>query len=134
MVPKYFKHGFVQAMVTLWVLIIWIFYLNSRYDCFLLCESELWNRVVFLQQNEVLQDPYESMFQYRTWTLTRYDFSYDEKFYIHMCLMWWWEYCHIVRDPQRAQTYADAIAEQCELMPWMPDCAMYFDILWMLSN
>lgn len=69
---------------------------------------------------------HSTTFTPRSWVLTRSDFTNDEKLNIHMCLMWWWEWCDIIKDPNNKETYADAIQEQCELMPWMEDCDIYF--------
>ena len=70
--------------------------------------------------------PHWTTFTPREWALTRSDFTNDEKLNIHMCLMWWWEWCDIIKDTNNKETYADAIQEQCEIMPWMEDCNIYF--------
>lgn len=44
---------------------------------------------------------------------------------IHMCLMWWGQNCDTILDPANADTYADMIRSQCDLMP-MPVCTEYF--------
>ncbi len=62
----------------------------------------------------------------KTWVLTRKDYTNEEKLNIHMCLMWWWTWCDDVLDENKRETYADAIQEQCEIMPGMADCDAYF--------
>lgn len=58
---------------------------------------------------------------------TRADFSNDEKFAIHMCLMGDKDQkCVAILDPMNTNTYGDAIQEQCELMAGMEACARYF--------
>lgn len=59
-------------------------------------------------------------------TKTRDDFSDEEAMNIHMCLMGWGEDCAEILDPANKNTYADAIKEQCELMPGMQACDDYF--------
>ena len=61
-----------------------------------------------------------------SWDMTRDDFDNDEKLNIHMCLMWWGEWCDDILDAQKKNTYADAIQEQCEIMPGMDICDEYF--------
>jgi len=58
--------------------------------------------------------------------LTREDFNNDEKLNIHMCLMWWGTWCDVILDNDNTGTYADAIQEQCEIMPGMDVCDEYF--------
>lgn len=61
-----------------------------------------------------------------SWPMSREDFDNDQKLNIHMCLMWWGEWCDIIKNPLKKDTFADAIQEQCDLMPWMDDCDTYF--------
>ena len=61
-----------------------------------------------------------------SWAKSRIDFDNDQKLNIHMCLMWWGEWCDIITDQAKKDTYADAIQEQCDLMPGMVDCDIYF--------
>lgn len=68
-------------------------------------------------------------FKGKSWVLTREDFTNEEKMNIHMCLMWWWEWCDVIKNPINKDTYSDAIQEQCDLMPWMEDCDTYFWIV-----
>lgn len=60
---------------------------------------------------------------------TRTDFSNDEKMNIHLCLMGGWENCEDIMNPWNRNSYADAIKEQCELMPGMQACDDYFGVV-----
>lgn len=60
------------------------------------------------------------------WEKSRLDFDNDQKLNIHMCLMWWGEWCDDILDINKKETYSDAIKEQCEIMPGMEICDTYF--------
>ena len=74
---------------------------------------------------------HDKWFVAKSWILSRLDFTNEEKMNIHMCLMWGWEWCDIIKNPIYKDTYSDAIQEQCDLMPWMEDCDTYF---WIVST
>jgi len=85
---------------SLWLILVWC-----------------WQQKSIVQQEET---------QKIEWAKTRDDFSNDEKFNIHMCLMGWGENCDSILDTKNKETYADAITEQCEIMVWMEACDIYF--------
>jgi hypothetical protein len=60
---------------------------------------------------------------------SRQDFTNDEKMNIHLCLMGGGENCAEIKNPGNKSIYADAIKEQCELMPGMKECNDYFGLM-----
>ena len=45
---------------------------------------------------------------------------------IHMCLMWWGENCDEYLDTANKDIYAELVQEQCDMMPGMEACDVYF--------
>ena len=42
----------------------------------------------------------------KSWVLSRQDFTNEEKMNIHMCLMWWGEWCDVIKNPINQDTYS----------------------------